>query len=143
MRYLFRRVTPYLLYRFVCDLSLDPFNKHQTFGHMCMAPIQTDSPASRLTLLPVQDIKSCTALANEIAERLRADGCVTIDASAFASGDITFVQTLFAARKAAEALGGTVRMDHGNAAIAALFGRCGVDTAGGALFVSDSLEDTP
>lgn len=82
--------------------------------------------ARRIHLPPANDIRTCGQLKDRLAECLNSKCAPILDASAFQSGDITFVQTLASAAKTAEKLG--VRMEITNAppAFAALLERCGL-----------------
>lgn len=82
--------------------------------------------ARRIHLPPANDIRTCGQLKDRLAECLSNKFPLILDADAFQSGDITFVQTLISAAKTAERWG--VRMEIANAppVFTALLERCGL-----------------
>lgn len=77
-------------------------------------------------LPPANDIRTCGQLKDRLAECLSSKCPLIIDADAFQSGDITFVQTLISAEKTAEKLGVHMEITNAPPAFAALLERCGL-----------------
>lgn len=73
------------------------------------------------------DIRTCNELKARLMDRLRERCALSLDAGAFESGDITFVQILISAARTAEQVGGTVDIVNASPAFTALLERCGFD----------------
>lgn len=79
-----------------------------------------------LDLIGAHSIETCPALIAEIAAHICPNGMVTVLADRFASGDITIVQALVAARKSAEAVGCGFEIGDPSPAFVALLERSGL-----------------
>lgn len=73
------------------------------------------------------DIRTCGQLKDCLVECLNSRSGLMLDAGAFQSGDITFVQVLLSAAKTAERLGVSMEIANVGPAFVALLNRCGVD----------------
>lgn len=81
----------------------------------------------RIFLSPTNDIRTCGELRARLMDGLRERRALCLDAGAFETGDITFVQILISAARTAEGLGGTLDIVKASPAFTAFLERCGFD----------------
>lgn len=80
-----------------------------------------------ILLPPTNDIRTCGELKARLGDGLKGSCVLSVDAGAFETGDITFVQLLISAAKTAAGLGGRVEIANAGPAFTALLERCGCD----------------
>lgn len=100
----------------------------------------SDHPKERVTIDAAQSIKTCRAVAEDIAGKLHPGNILVVDVSAFQTGDITFVQTLISARKSAGIMGARLDITPANAALKALFERCGLEAEAHLISTDETRE---
>lgn len=79
----------------------------------------------RILLSSTNDIRTCGELKARLLECLKEPCALSLDACAFETGDITFVQILISAARTAETLGGNMEIVNAGPAFTALLERCG------------------
>jgi len=82
-----------------------------------------------VSLAAAVDIRNIGELADRIKACIAGATAVDVDAQAFESGDVTLIQVLAAAGKAAAERGISFKIVNAGPGLAALFDRCGVDAA--------------
>lgn len=92
-----------------------------------MTSSEENSSRLEVALPPSVDIRSIGDFADKMKTHLAAATVVAINAEDFASGDVTLIQVLVSAGKAAVEQGGSFRIVNAGPALVALFDRCGID----------------